>query len=235
MGLIKNRHGVYIVRHKVPKHLEGPVARVLDNGKDRQVYLQKTTDTKDKTEAKRIAVDVLAGFRETLDQAEALLAERPLRTTLGQSEINRIAEFYYASLLKGDEEFKAEHAQADEDFTRSIAAHFDEAGIKLDMPAPLDAQRPFYGLTDRQVTKREAELAGGYPSYGKRWRVVTSAWSARRYPNCLIASTSTLIRIARRIEGSAWRYGGPMFGRTKRWNGVAGENLSRRHQSHTLS
>ena len=91
MGLRKNRHGVWIVRHKVPKHLEGPLARVLDNGKERQAYLQKTTGTKDQKEAKRIAVDVLAGFRDALHQAEALLAERPLRTAMAQSEIDRIA------------------------------------------------------------------------------------------------------------------------------------------------
>jgi hypothetical protein len=47
MGLHKNPHGVYIVRHKVPERLEGPVARVLDNGKERQSDLQKSTDTKD--------------------------------------------------------------------------------------------------------------------------------------------------------------------------------------------
>jgi hypothetical protein len=48
MGLRKNRHGVWIVRHKVPKHLEGSVALTLDNGKDRQAYLQKSTGTKDR-------------------------------------------------------------------------------------------------------------------------------------------------------------------------------------------
>src|SRR5215470_1672187 len=93
MGLRKNRHSVWIVRYKVPKHLEGAAACVLDNGKDRQAYLQKSTGTKDLNEAKRIAVDVLAGFQETLRQAEALLTERPLRTALAQSEIDRIAEF----------------------------------------------------------------------------------------------------------------------------------------------
>ena len=91
----KNRYGVWIVRHKVPQHLEGPVACVLNNGKERQTYLQKSTGTKDKTEAKRIAVDVLATFNETLSEAAALLTERPLRTSLMQSEIDRIAEFYF--------------------------------------------------------------------------------------------------------------------------------------------
>src|SRR5215467_1481384 len=99
MGLHKNRHGVSIVRHEVPERLE--VARVLDNGKERQADLQKSTDTKDQKEAKRIAVDVLAGFRETLRQAEALLIERPVRSALAQSEIDRIAEFHHASVLAG--------------------------------------------------------------------------------------------------------------------------------------
>jgi len=158
MGLRKNSHGVWIVRHKVPKHLEGPVARVLDNGKERQAYLQKTTGTKDKTEAKRIAVDVLAGFEDTLRQAEALLTERPLCTSLAQSDIDRIAEFHYASVLVGDEQFTTEGAKADEDGVRSIAAQLDKAGIEYDLPAPFDAQRPQHGLADRQVIKRDANL-----------------------------------------------------------------------------
>src|SRR5215467_6773640 len=101
IGMGLNPHGVYIVRHKGPERLEGPVARVLDKGKERQSDLQKSTDTKDQKEAKRIAVDVLAGFRETLRQAEALLIERPVRGALAQSEIDRIAEFHHASVLAG--------------------------------------------------------------------------------------------------------------------------------------
>jgi hypothetical protein len=163
MGLRKNEHGVFVVRIPVPKHLQEPIARVLSNGKDRQAYLQKSTGTKDKTEAKRIAVDVLAGFRKTLDEAEALLAERPLRTSLSQAEIDRIAEFYYATVLAADEDFTTEGHQADEDLVRSVARQLADAGIEYDMPAPLDAQRPPYGLTNRQVTKRDAELAWYLP------------------------------------------------------------------------
>jgi len=164
MGLRKNRHGVWIVRCKVPKPLEEPVARVLDNGKERQTYLQKSTGTKDQREAKRIAPTVLVDFRKTLDEAEALLEERPLRTSLAQSEIDRIAEFHYASVLAGDEEYTVEGAQADEDFVRSIADQLSQTGIEYDMPAPLDAQKPLYGLTNRQVTKRNLELAWWLPT-----------------------------------------------------------------------
>jgi len=157
MGLRKNRYGVRIVRHKVPQRLEEPVACVLNNGKERQTYLQKSTGTKDKTEAKRIAVDVLATFNETLSEAAALLTERPLRTSLMQSEIDRIAEFYFASRLADDDELT--HEGDDDDQLRGVAEQLDKAGIDYEMPIPLDAERPAYGLSNREVGKRNADLA----------------------------------------------------------------------------
>ena len=42
MGLIKDRHGTYYARKKVPKALEAAVARVLANGKLRQPWLKKS-------------------------------------------------------------------------------------------------------------------------------------------------------------------------------------------------
>jgi hypothetical protein len=35
-GLIKDRHGTYCARHKVPLRLQEAVARVLDKGKPKQ-------------------------------------------------------------------------------------------------------------------------------------------------------------------------------------------------------
>jgi hypothetical protein len=81
------------------------------------------------------------------------LIERPVRSALAQSEIDRIAEFHYASVLAGDEEFTTEAVQADKDFGRSIAAQFDEAGIAYDMPAPFENPRQSCSLTNRQVVK----------------------------------------------------------------------------------
>jgi integrase len=158
MGLVRNQHGVWIVRIRVPQPLQEPVACVLNNGKDRQTWLQKSTRTKDRNEAKRVAVDVLADFRKTLGEAETLLAERPLRTSLAQSEIDRIAEYYFASRLAGDEEFTREGGD-DDDLVRSVAKQLDDAGVSYHMPVPLDTQRPVYGLSDRQATKRDADLA----------------------------------------------------------------------------
>ena len=40
---ITNRHGVYSARKKVPPRLQEAVARVLNNGKPKQVWLKRST------------------------------------------------------------------------------------------------------------------------------------------------------------------------------------------------
>jgi hypothetical protein len=176
MGLIQDRNGTWIVRQKVPKRLREPAARVLDNGKAEQTWLQKSTGTKHKDEARRLAPAIMAEFAKVLQEAEGLLAERPLRTSLAQYEIDRIAEFHCASVLAGDEEFTSEYAQADEDFARSVARQLTDADIDPTtvmlgsiaaegrlQPIPFDTERPPYGLTNRQVAKRDAMLAWYLP------------------------------------------------------------------------
>ena len=86
MGLNKNRHGTYEARKKVPQHLEEAVARVLDNGKPKQVWLKRTLATKDFAEAKRRVKAVQIEFDRILERAQELLAERPLRDTLGRRD-----------------------------------------------------------------------------------------------------------------------------------------------------
>jgi hypothetical protein len=61
MGLNKNRHGTYEARKKVPTHLEEAVARVLDNGKPKQIWLKRSLATKDHSEAKRRAGEGTGG------------------------------------------------------------------------------------------------------------------------------------------------------------------------------
>ncbi len=51
MGLHKDRHGTYYARHKVPLRLQGAVARVLENGKSKQVWLKRSLGTKVLSEA----------------------------------------------------------------------------------------------------------------------------------------------------------------------------------------
>jgi hypothetical protein len=159
MGLIKDRHGTWIVRRKVPSRLREPVSRVLNNDKQQQTWLQRSTGTKHKAEATRLAPAIMAGFAETLAKAEGLLAERPLRTTLTDAEISRLAEWHYAIVLSTDEAFTVEGAAEQEEPVRGIAEQLTEAGIEYDMPYPLDPNGPpAFGLSKRQVIKRAVEL-----------------------------------------------------------------------------
>jgi hypothetical protein len=79
MGLIKNEHGVYHVRRKVPKLLEAATARVLGVAKERVSWLKETLGTKDERRAKVLAKPIMMKFDRVLAQAEALLIEQPVR------------------------------------------------------------------------------------------------------------------------------------------------------------
>jgi hypothetical protein len=76
MGLIKDRHGTWIVRRKVPERLRESVSRVLVRTSSSRFgcRLQKSTRTKIKAEAKRLSLPIMAEFAETLQKAEGLLA-----------------------------------------------------------------------------------------------------------------------------------------------------------------
>ena len=101
MGLSKNRHGTYYAVKKVPAHLQEAVADVLDNGKPRQVWLKRSLGTKDRSEANRRVKVVQIEFDRTLERAKGLLVERPIRDSLSDAEIKRIAEYHFAELLHG--------------------------------------------------------------------------------------------------------------------------------------
>src|SRR6202042_910658 len=94
MGLIRDRHGTYCARKKVPAQLEEAVARVLNNGKPKQIWLKRSLATKDHTEAKRRVKAVQIEFDRLLEQAQELLTERPLRDTISDAEIKLIADWH---------------------------------------------------------------------------------------------------------------------------------------------
>jgi integrase len=102
-GLIQDRYGTYYVQRKVPDRLQEAVARVLNSGKSKQVFLKKSLGTKVLREANVAATHVLADFNRTLASAEALLKERPVVATLTDALIKRMAEWVYATTLKEDE------------------------------------------------------------------------------------------------------------------------------------
>ena len=94
MGLIKDRNGTYYAQRRVPERLQEAVARVLNSGRDRQVFLKKSLGTKGLKAANVAATHVLASFDRTLADAEALLKERPVIPSLTDAQIKRMAESY---------------------------------------------------------------------------------------------------------------------------------------------
>jgi hypothetical protein len=150
MSLVQNEHSVWCVRKKVPKTLEQAVATVLSNGKKRQPWLQRSLRTKDKAEAKRLAPPVPIEFDRILADAEALLAERPLRTALDRREIKRIADFFYANELAVDEETR--RAGGSEALFQDIAKQLTEAGVTFETPYAIGSV-PEFGLSAREMHK----------------------------------------------------------------------------------
>jgi integrase len=153
MGLLKNSHGVYILRKKVPKRLERAVAQVQGNGKPKQVFLQQSLKTKEKRDAERRAVPLLLEFDRILAQAEALIAERPLRQSLTDGEIKAIADFFYASELASDADDRRDGTGTEELFAR-VHDQLLAAGIEFDTPFKPGATVEF-GLTDREMIKKK--------------------------------------------------------------------------------
>ena len=156
MGIVRNRHGVYEAPKKVPKRLEHPTAQMLGVSKTRQSWLKKSLGTKDLREAKIRAKPVLMGFDRTLAAAEALVAERPLRDTLTQAEIDRMAELHYANLLAGDDEERREGTGSEPVF-QNVAHQLTDADIEFDTPFDVGSV-PEFGLSDREIYKRGEDL-----------------------------------------------------------------------------
>jgi hypothetical protein len=126
MSIIKNEHGVFHVRKKVPKKLEAAAAQAVGASKPRVAWLKQSLGTKDHKEAKRLAPPVLMKFDRILAKAEALLAELPLRTSLDKREIDRIADYFDAHELAADEEDRREGGS--EALFQDIARQLDRQG-----------------------------------------------------------------------------------------------------------
>jgi integrase len=152
MGLIKNEHGVYHVRRKVPKALEEATARVTGVPKARVSWLKETLGTKDEKRARVLAKPVMMKFDRILAQAEALLAEHPVRTSLTDAEIKQISDYFYASELCGDEELRA-GGIGDDPLFASIHQQLSEAGVEFE--TPFSVQKNGSGLSDRMMHKIE--------------------------------------------------------------------------------
>jgi integrase len=101
-------------------------------------------------------VHVLADFNRIIAEAEALLKERPLVTTLTDAQIKRMAEAHYASVLHDDEE-ERRGGTGSEPLFQSIARQLAAAGIEHNSPFTIGAL-PEAGLSDREIIKRQSTL-----------------------------------------------------------------------------
>jgi hypothetical protein len=89
--LIKHPSGVYYAQRKVVERLQAAVARVLGNGKDRQVYLKRSLGTTVLSQANISIKPVLIDFDRIIREAEALENSKPpVRAILSASEIARM-------------------------------------------------------------------------------------------------------------------------------------------------
>jgi hypothetical protein len=95
-------------------------------------------------------------FDRVLARAEALIAEKPLRATLTQAEIDRMAELHYANVLAEDDEERREGTGSEPVF-QSVARQLADAGIEFDTPFHVGSV-PEFGLSDREIYKRGENL-----------------------------------------------------------------------------
>jgi len=157
MGLIKNEHGVFHVRRKVPRGLEEHTATAMGVSKQRVSWLKETLRTKDEKRARVLAKPVMMKFDRILAQAEALLVEHPVRTELTETEIKQIADYFYASELGADEQMREEGIGSDPGFAR-VHRELTEAGIAFKTPFEVSAETGA-GLSDRMMHKIEEDVA----------------------------------------------------------------------------
>ena len=155
MGLIKNAHGVYNARQKVPPKLQEAVATVLDQGKNKQTWLKKSLGTKDIREANIRAKPVLIEFDRIIARTEALIAERPVRESLTPAEIRRMADYHFAQALANQDTFVSEAPAAE-------ATLREEEGDE-----PSGAPIPVFGLSHGQMLDAHETMARVLPEAEK--------------------------------------------------------------------
>lgn len=156
MGVLRNRHGTYVVRKKVPNGHEEAVARVLADGRSRVSWLQRSLGTKDLRTANTAAMPVLMAFDATLAKAAALLSPTPRRESLSASEIAVMAEYHYASMLGEDEDVRRDGSGSEQVY-QEVAKQFAELGIAA--ATGFDRQpTPAFGMSEREVIQNQQSV-----------------------------------------------------------------------------
>lgn len=156
--LIKDRHGTWYAQRKVPERLQAAVARVLNSGRAKQVYLKRSLGTKVLKEANVRAKSVLAGFDRTLHEANERIRQQPLKTTrssLNTSEVKRMCEALYVKLLADDEAWRfGGRAQVE----KTAAWIRENENPNFELPYPLADVREF-GWQPEQLSRQKVNLS----------------------------------------------------------------------------
>jgi pimeloyl-ACP methyl ester carboxylesterase len=154
MGLLKNSHGVYVVRKAVPTRLQKAVAKVLGGRKAKQSFLQRSLGTKVLSEAKIAAKPILIEFDSILARATASLEARSLQTTLSPAEIKRLAEHHYATRLGDDDAGRREGSIWNAKFTGEVASFESRQSSRA---ATLQEAKEAYAKGDLAYVKADVE------------------------------------------------------------------------------
>ena len=104
MGIVKNEHGAFHVRRKVPAKLAAAVAQVTGSDKAKVSWLKRSLGTKDERQANVRAKPVMMELDQIIARAEASLKPMLLKASLSDAEIKRIAAYHFAFVLVEDEE-----------------------------------------------------------------------------------------------------------------------------------
>ena len=162
MGVLKSKDGVYYVRKKVPAKLEEAVSRVLGAPRQRVSWLKRSLRTKDLREANIRAKPALIEFDRTLARAAALLDDLPKRNNLSDAEIERIADYHYATILGEDEDVRRD-GTGSEELYQSVAKQLAEAGVAAEAHFAANP-RPTFGLSNREMEKLQESIAWVLPA-----------------------------------------------------------------------
>jgi hypothetical protein len=157
MGVMKDRHGTYYARLKVPVRLQAAVARERKQGKKRQSFLKKSLGTKDLREANVRAKLVLAGFDQTLSRAAAAVERADVvpvqRKSLNPAEIARMAEALFGKLLADDEAGRF----GGRAYMVEVEAQLRREGVEATPRYPLHTL-PEFGWSSEQLQEQKDNL-----------------------------------------------------------------------------
>jgi hypothetical protein len=154
MGVVKNRHGTFVVRRKVPDGHEEAVAKVIGDGRSEVSWLQRSLRTKDRRQANTAALPYLIEFDAILAKAAALLNPIPRRDDLSDGEVTAMADYFYASLLSEDDEVRSDGFGSQEIF-RAVAAQLADHGEPPSSAFDPNEATPPYGKSEREFAQHQ--------------------------------------------------------------------------------